>query len=284
MRDFSGKVAFITGGGSGIGLGTAQAFLQAGMRVTLADLRQDHLDSALDTLHSGGWGSRVHAVCVDVTDRSALSKAAEECEATLGPLHVVVNNAGVGVEGPLLEATFADWDFGLGVNLGGVINGLQILVPKIRRHGRGGYLVNTSSVAAFVSMPPQLAIYATAKAAVVALSEAIRPALETESIGVSVLCPGPTHSNIHEINRNVPERHAMSAAFSAAGNRLAQRPASPLWMSPREVGDRVLCGMRNDQLYIITHGEWRDLARKRFETLLDAMTMETNPALLTSMR
>jgi len=283
-RDFAGKVAFVTGGGSGIGLGIAQAFLGAGMRVMLADLRQDHLDAAIDHLRSQGFRSEVRAVRVDVTDRSAMAAAADECERTLGPSHVIVNNAGVGLEGPILDAAFADWDFGLGVNLGGVINGLQTFVPRIRRHGQGGYVVNTASLAAFVTMPSHLAIYAAAKAAVVALSEALRPELERESIGLSVLCPGPVRSNIHELSRNVPAGFELSPAFQVASETLARRTPSPMWMHPDEAGRRVLSGMRNNQLYLITHGEWRESVRTRFDAIMAAMPMEMNPDLIASLR
>jgi NAD(P)-dependent dehydrogenase (short-subunit alcohol dehydrogenase family) len=284
VRDFTDEVALITGGGSGIGLGMARAFLAAGMRVMIADLRQDHLDAAMESLSSPSHRSRICAAQLDVTDRRAMAAIADECERVLGPLHVIVNNAGVGVEGPVLEAQFSDWDFGLDVNLGGVINGLQIFLPRIRRHGRGGYVVNTASLAAFVTMPSHLAIYAAAKAAVVALSESIRADLARESIGVSVLCPGPVRSNIHELTRNVPANRALSPAFQRAAENLAQRTVSTLWMSPDEVGGRVLSGIRNNQLHIITHGEWRDSAATRFEAILAAMPTDTNPDLIASLR
>jgi short-subunit dehydrogenase len=226
----------------------------------------------------------VTAARLDVTDREAMVSIADQCERDVGPLHVVVNNAGVGIEGPILEAQFRDWDFGLGVNLGGVINGLQIFVPRIRRHGQGGYVVNTASLAAFVTMPSHLAIYAAAKAAVVALSEAIRPELERESIGLSILCPGPVRSNIHELTRNVPPGHSLSPAFQRAGEALARRSVSALWMSPDEVAQQVLTGMRKNQLHIITHGEWREAVQMRLGAVLAAMPTDTNPDLIASLR
>jgi len=153
MRDLRGKVAFITGGGSGIGLGVARAFVNEGMNVVLADLRQDHLDAASAAFASTGRSRNVHTIRLDVTDRDAMAAAALETERVFGKLHVLMNNAGVGIEGPFRDATYADWDFALGVNLGGVINGIQTFLPRIRAHGEGGHVINTASLAALVAMP-----------------------------------------------------------------------------------------------------------------------------------
>ncbi|MGH8260904.1 MAG: SDR family NAD(P)-dependent oxidoreductase, partial [Steroidobacteraceae bacterium] len=147
MKDLRDKVAFVTGGASGIGLGVVKAFLGAGMRVVVADLRQDHLERALAQLGERGAKDRLHGVAVDVSDRAAMARAAEETVKRFGKAHVLVNNAGVGIEGPLRRATYDDWDFGLGVNLGGVVNGLQAFLPHIRAHGEGGHVVNTASLA-----------------------------------------------------------------------------------------------------------------------------------------
>jgi NAD(P)-dependent dehydrogenase (short-subunit alcohol dehydrogenase family) len=279
MRDLSGKTAFVTGGASGIGLGMACAFVKAGMNVVIADLRQDHLDAARATLPRN-----VHAIRLDVTDRAAMAAAADECERVFGKLHVLVNNAGVGAEGPLRQATFDDWDFSLGVNLGGVVNGIQILLPRIRAHREGGHVVNTASLAALVTMPAHMVMYVTAKAGVLALSESIRTELVNENIGVTVLCPGPVKSNIHEAARNRPERYRTHSGFQQSEQQLGQRAISPLWMEPDEVGEMVLKAIRNDELYVITHGEWRDAARGRFDAMLAAMPEKTNPDLIASLR
>ena len=191
MKDFQGRTAFITGGASGIGLGIAGAFVDEGMNVVIADLRQDHIDDALAEFESRGKADRVHAIRLDVTDREAMAAAADETERVFGKPHVLVNNAGVGLQGPLSGITYEDWDFGLGVMLGGVINGVQTFLPRIRAHGEGGYIVNTASLAALVPMPADFVIYVTAKAGVVNLSESIRSEVLAENIGVSVLCPGP---------------------------------------------------------------------------------------------
>jgi NAD(P)-dependent dehydrogenase (short-subunit alcohol dehydrogenase family) len=284
VKDVQGKTAVITGGASGIGLGIAKSFVNAGMNVVLADLRPDHLDSALAGFKAQGKSANVHAVRLDVTDRPAMGAAADETERVFGKIHVIVNNAGVGIEGPLKDATYDDWDFGMGVNLGGVINGVQTFVPRIRKHGEGGHVVNTASLAALVTMPANMVMYVTAKAAVVALSESIRTELTQENIGVTVLCPGPVKSNIHELEQNRPTRFTQSNAFAESAKRLGKRTVSPLWMEPEEVGGMILNAVRNDTLYVITHGEWRPAVVSRFEALLAAMPERVNPDLIASLR
>jgi NAD(P)-dependent dehydrogenase (short-subunit alcohol dehydrogenase family) len=280
VKELNGKVAFVTGGGSGIGLGIAGAFANAGMKVVLADLRQDHLDSALAEFARRGQAKSVHAIRLDVTDRAAMAAAADETERIFGKVHVLVNNAGIGIQGPFKGITFADWDFGMAVNLGGVINGLQTFLPRIRAHGEGGHVVSTASLAALVPMPAPFVTYVAAKAAVVAISETIRGELMQENIGVSVLCPGPIRTNIHEVSRNRPAKFGVGDAFrdnEAAG---ATKVPFPSMMEPSEVGALVLEAVRNDELYIITHGEWRPMAEMRHAAIIAAMPQKLDPALV----
>ena len=284
MQDLQGKVAFVTGGASGIGLGIGKRFVEAGMKLVIADLRQDHIDEAVAWFEERQQGRNVHAIRLDVTDRAAMAAAADEAETVFGKVHVVVNNAGVGIEGPLKEATYEDWDFGMGVNLGGVINGVQTFVPRIRAHGEGGHVVSTASLAGLVVMPSQMAMYVTAKAAVIAFMEAIRGELAQEGIGVSVLCPGPIKSNIHQLAQNRPQGFQASAAFQAAAERLGERQVSDLWMEPEQVGDMVLKAIRNDELYIITHGEWRDAVTARYQAQMAAMPEAVHEGLMQSLR
>ena len=280
MKDVQGKVAFITGGASGIGLGIATALADAGANVVLADLRQDHIDEALAAFAKRGQARQAHALRVDVTNRDAMAGAAAEAERVFGKVHILVNNAGVGIQGPFRGITYADWDFGLAVNLGGVINGLQTFLPRIRAHGEGGHIVNTASLAALVPMPARFVIYVTAKAAVVALSEAIRTELREENIGVSVLCPGPVRTNIHELSRNRPPQFGVGDAFREAEEHGETRMEFPSVMEPREVGEKVLHAVRNDELYIITHGEWRAMAEARHAAILAAMPEKMDPTLV----
>jgi NAD(P)-dependent dehydrogenase (short-subunit alcohol dehydrogenase family) len=280
MKDVRGKVAFITGGASGIGLGIAGACVEAGMKVVLADLRQDHIDTALADFAQRGQAKSVHALRVDVTDRAAMAAAADEVERVFGKLHVLVNNAGVGIQGPFSGVTYADWDFGLAVNLGGVINGLQTFLPRIRAHGEGGHVVNTASLAALVPMPGPFVIYVAAKAAVVAISETLRTELAPQNIGVSVLCPGPVRTNIHELSKNRPAQFGVGDAFRAAEEAGATHVPFPSMMEPADVGALVLNAVRNDELYVITHGEWRAMAEARHTALIAAMPEKLDPALV----
>jgi NAD(P)-dependent dehydrogenase (short-subunit alcohol dehydrogenase family) len=284
MQDVRGKVAFVTGGASGIGLGIAQALVDAGARVVIADLRRDHLARAQHTFASRQQSASIHAIHLDVTDRNGFAAAAEETEQVFGKVQILVNNAGVGIEGPLKEATYVDWDFGLGVNLGGVVNGLQTFLPRIRALGQGGHVVNTASLAALVTMPPKMAMYVAAKAAVLALTEAIRAELAEEHIGVTVLCPGPVRSNIHELAKNRPERFAPNAAFQEVALRLGERAPSELWMDPAEVGLMILKAIHNDELYVITHGEWRAQMIARQEAILAATPDRVVPGLIETLR
>jgi NAD(P)-dependent dehydrogenase (short-subunit alcohol dehydrogenase family) len=284
MKDLRDKVAFVTGGASGIGFGIVKALLGAGANVVMADLREDHLDAALGELARRGLRERSHGVKLDVSDRAGMERAAAEVEQRFGKVHVLVSNAGVGIEGPLRRATYDDWDFGLGVNLGGVINGIQTFVPRIRAHGEGGHVVNTASLAGLVWMPSFMTIYTTSKAAVIALSECLRDDLIPDHIGVSVLCPGPVKSNIHEAGRNRPERFSGSSGFAEAEAQLARRVASPLWMDPEAVGEKVLRAIRNEDFYIITHGEWRDAFMQRAQAIAEAMPKDVNPDLIRSLR
>ena len=280
MKEVRGKTAFVTGGGSGIGLGIAGAFVNAGMKVVLADLRQDHLDAALGEFRERGQGQSVHGIRLDVTDRAAMAAAADETERVFGKLHVLVNNAGVGIQGPFKGITYADWDFGLAVNLGGVVNGLQTFLPRIRAHGEGGHVVSTASLAALVPMPAQFVTYVAAKAAVVRISECIREELAQENIGVSVLCPGPIRTNIHEVARNRPAAFGVGDAFRATEQAGGTKVPFPSMMEPAEVGALVLNAIRNDQLYIITHGEWRPMGEARHAAIIAAMPEKVDPALV----
>jgi NAD(P)-dependent dehydrogenase (short-subunit alcohol dehydrogenase family) len=266
MEEVAGRTAFVTGGASGIGLGITEAFVAAGMNVVIADLRPDHVETALERLTRDGRGESVHAIELDVTDRERFARAADEAEGVFGNLHVLCNNAGMGILGPVTDARYDDWDWGLGVLLGGAVNGIQTFLPRMRAHGEGGHIVNTSSMAAVIPVPGA-AIYTTAKAGVVGLSEALRSDLAGEGIGVSAFCPGPVQTNIREGGRTRPERYTDSG-YLELERQLEERPNSPLWMDPRECGERVLAGIRSDDLYIFTHREFREGAEERFRAML----------------
>jgi NAD(P)-dependent dehydrogenase (short-subunit alcohol dehydrogenase family) len=194
MQNLPGKTAFVTGGASGIGLGIAKALLAAGMNVVIADIRDDHLAEATAEL-SGG--DKVLAIKLDVTDRADFARAADATEAKFGKIHILCNNAGVAVVGPTELATFADWDWVMNVNVGGAINGVTTMLPRILSHGEGGHIVNTCSMSGLVPVGGTT-IYSTGKAALVTMMECMRPELEARGVICSAFCPGAVQSRMPE--------------------------------------------------------------------------------------
>jgi NAD(P)-dependent dehydrogenase (short-subunit alcohol dehydrogenase family) len=271
MRDLEGRTAFITGGASGIGLGMAKVFAKAGMQVAIADIREDHLDQAMEQFSSTNF--RILPIRLDVADRAAFSRAADETERMFGPVHVVCNNAGINMFAPMDECTFDDWDWIMGVNLGGVINGIQTFIPRLKKHGEGGHIVNTASMAAFIT-GPGAGIYTATKFAVRGLTESLRWNLAPLNIGVSVLCPGLVNSAIHESDKVRPE--ALSKNVGPVDHAFMSRLADihKVGMDPVEVGEKVLAGIRRNDLYIFPHPEFKDELREIFDEVLAALPEE----------
>ena len=270
IESFEGKTAFVTGGASGIGLGIAKVLAERGARVVMADLRQDHIDDALAEFAGGGRSNQVTALQLDVTNREAYREAAQRMEAEFGGIDILVNNAGVGLEGPVTQATYADYDFGFGVNVGGVINGFVEFLPQMITHGRGGHIVSTASLAAEVVMPPHLAIYGASKAAVCHFCEAAKPELAEHGIGVSILLPGPVKSRIHETQTNRPEHLREGSGYKESEAKLSRRIVGDNWMEPEQAGELVADGILADRTYIVTHGFYKDAMRARAEAVLAA--------------
>jgi len=182
-------------------------------------------------------------------------------------VHVLVNNAGVGVTGPVREATYDDWDWGMDVNLGGVLNGIIEFLPRLNAHGEGGHIISTSSMAAVV--PMQVAsIYITAKSAVLGLMEVLRGELRKDGISTSAFCPGPVQTNISASGELRPDKYRNEAGLQKYEKQLSERPNSPHWMSLEECGERVLQGLRNDDLFIFTHREFKEGFAERCEKML----------------
>ncbi|MGH8261228.1 MAG: SDR family NAD(P)-dependent oxidoreductase [Steroidobacteraceae bacterium] len=271
MRDVAGRVAFITGGASGLGFGMAQAFCAAGMKVAIADIRQDHLDEAIEHFTRSGKRQSVHPIRVDVADRQAMASAADETEKVFGKVHVVCNNAGINLFNDIAAATYEDWDWVLGVNLGGVVNGVHAFIPHLRRHGEGGHIVNTASMAAFIS-GPNAGIYTCSKFAVRGLSEALRYSVAPHGINVSVVCPGLVDSQIYESDRLRPAHLAASSGVADAQfmTRLAELHHRA-GMPPLEAGERVLRGILRNDFYIFTHPEFKEELREIFDEALTAI-------------
>jgi NAD(P)-dependent dehydrogenase (short-subunit alcohol dehydrogenase family) len=273
MQDLAGKVAFITGGASGIGLGMANAFVNAGMKVVISDFRMDHLDESAEYFRQKGQEENVYQLKLDVTDREAFAFAAEETEQVFGKVHILCSNAGVGVLGPVKLAKFGDWDWVLSVMIGGVVNGIQVFLPRILKHGEGGHIVTTSSMGGVLPLA-ESPIYSTAKAAVIGMCEAMRGELAEDNIGVSAFCPGPVATNIGEVARMRPEKYREDSGYAEKEAALAQRVNSPNWMSIEECGERVLHGIRRNDLYIFTHREFKEGVAERMEAILASFPNE----------
>lgn len=259
MQDLTGKVAFITGGASGMGLAMARSFSAAGMKVVIADIE----DSALETVAQefAATNADVLTLKVDVSDRAAMEQAAQAAEEAYGNVHVVCNNAGVAVGGSIADMTYEDWDWVMKVNLDGVINGVQTFVNRLLAHGEGGHIINTASMAGHMAIP-RLSVYNTTKFAVVGLSEAMRQDLAEHGIGVSVLCPGVVNTGIFDSGRNRPAE--LTGASDTAsmvltdGSSDEERQAQLAAMiedalDPAVVGDMVLDAIVNNDAYIFTH-------------------------------
>jgi NAD(P)-dependent dehydrogenase (short-subunit alcohol dehydrogenase family) len=267
MQNLAGKTAFITGGASGIGLGIAKALLGAGMNVVIADIRDDHLSEAQAEL---GTPERVLALKLDVTDRAAFARAADAAEQRFARVHVLCNNAGVAVVGPTALATYADWDWVMGVNLGGTINGIVTFLPRMLRHGEGGHIVNTASMSGLVPHPGAT-IYAASKGASVHLMECMRGELEPQGIICSAFCPGAVQSNIAEAARTRPAALADTGYAEADRARQGLGQFFHLFQTKEQVGQRVLQGILNDELYIMTHSEFREGIEDRAQAMCAAV-------------
>jgi NAD(P)-dependent dehydrogenase (short-subunit alcohol dehydrogenase family) len=268
MKDIEGKVAFVTGGANGAGFGMAQVFSKNGMKVVIADIRQDSLDRAMAHFRSD---RNVHPIRLDVADRKGFASAADEAERVFGKVHVLCNNAGINLFVPIEECTYNDWDWVMGVNFGGVVNGVQTFVPRIQKHGEGGHIVNTASMAAF--LPSAAAgIYTASKYAVRGLSEALRLSLYRYNIGVSVFCPGLINSMIYESEKLRPQQFASPENTAKSQETMNILPEiHKAGMDPEEVGKKVLAGIRRNDLYIFSHPEFKDELREIFNEVLHAL-------------
>ncbi len=267
MKDLAGKTAIVTGGGSGIGLGITRALLGAGMNVAVGDVHEGHLREARQALDNH---PRLMALGLDVTDRVDYQQFAQQVESRFGGIHLLVNNAGVAISGPVEAATAEDWDWVLGVNLNGVINGLVTVLPRILCHGEGGHIVNTASTSGLLPHPGA-AIYVTSKAAIIGLSESLRCELEPRGVVVSVFCPGPVASRIGQSHKTRAGRQDKSGAEAPASGTKGSEAMMSLLMDPVQVGEIVREGIERDYLYILTHNEHRSGLEERLQAIVAAM-------------
>lgn len=270
MEELSGKVAVVTGAASGIGLALARGFVGQGMRVVLADIESDALDKAVADLPEGA--DVVGLVC-DVSDPEAVEGLRDAALDHFGAVHVVCNNAGVSTGGPVWSHSPADWEWVLGVNLYGVVNGVRAFTPLLIEQGEG-HIVNTASMAGLTS-PPFMGVYNVTKHAVVTLSETLYGDLQlagATGVGVSVLCPGWVRTRIHEAGRNRPDGDGASEAERSqlADPAMREYIASVIagGLDPDDVAATVIEAIRTDRFYILTHPEWMPAVTARVEHIV----------------
>lgn len=266
IRDFAGKVAFITGGASGIGLALGRALAEAGCRVMLADIEEAALTDAVGSLKE--TGQEIRGVACDVTDPASVECAAEQAVAAFRNVHILCNNAGVAGGSGTDTISLDSWRWVIDVNLMGVVHGLRAFLPHIRAHGEGGHIVNTASMAGMLSGGGMgLSPYSASKYAVVAISEGLRAELEPHSIGVTVLCPGYVRTRIVEAARNRQPRYGRHVATrrNAAVTEMVNAG-----IDPQTVAARVLAAIRDDELYCFTHPDYRPAVEDRFAAILAA--------------
>lgn len=279
MKEFKDKVAVVTGGASGIGRAMAERFAAEGMKIVLADIEQDTLDSAESEMKAKG--SAVLAVRTDVSRAEDVEALAKRTIDAFGAVHVVCNNAGVAVGGLSWQQTTKDWEWFLGANLWGVIHGIRVFVPIMLQQGTEGHVVNTASGAGLHTRP-WLSMYCATKHAVVALSEVLHYdlALSGSKVKVSVLCPATVNTQIADSERNRPaqlENEPGQEAKSPQMEAMEQmfRQLLTTGLSPEQVADHVFSAIRDERFYIITHPETKDRVRARMEDILE----ERNPTL-----
>ncbi|MDR0863042.1 MAG: SDR family NAD(P)-dependent oxidoreductase [Oscillospiraceae bacterium] len=281
MKTLQGKTAFITGAASGIGLGIAKACAKHGANIVIADIRRPAIDEALTWFKDRGFPA--HGIVLDVTSREQYAAAADEAESVFGNIHILVNNAGVEVpSGKIYNAAFKDADFIFSVNIGGILNGIITVVPRIVSHGEEGHVIATSSMAG-MSVVPGAGLYNTTKQATIGMMESLASDLVGTNVGASAFCPGPVQSNLSQTSLVVrPDALKTEAAppppppppiptddTHTAGFVAHQMPDfSRAFIPAEEAGERVVRGILRGDLYIVTHPEFRNGVKARGDAMV----------------
>lgn len=268
MEEITGRVALITGGASGVGFGQAQVFGRLGCRIAIVDVRQAALDEA--TLRLRDEGIDVYAATLDIRDRDAWTAVVDGVEAHFGdPVTLLFNTAGVNGFGPLERATYADFDWIIGVNFGGVVNGMQTVLPRMIAAGRGGHIVSVASMAGFQGSPAA-AIYAASKAAVINLMESYAMSLPAYGIGVSLLCPASVRSDIANALERRPTDLAEGSSFSDDPRFVdLQRQLYAQGMEPVQLAEHVRDAIEHDRFWVLPFTETREGLRAHFDSVID---------------
>jgi NAD(P)-dependent dehydrogenase (short-subunit alcohol dehydrogenase family) len=269
MQDLAGKAAVITGAASGIGAGIAHALGEAGMDLVLADVETGPLGETAEELAT--YGVRILPVRTDVTDRAAVAALADTAYGELGRVDVLCSNAGVGAFPAIADATAADWDWVLAVNLGGAVNCLLAFLPRMRDAPGEQHIVLTASIAGLT--PLNMTIYATTKYALVGMGESLaqESLAHGYGIGVSILCPGGVETNFGTSDRNRPDRGVGNAAPPQTSRSRGSDPEGRyVPMDPKEVGRHVRDAILHDNLYVLTHAHTRELVDARHARIAEA--------------
>ncbi len=260
MDTFEGRGAVITGGASGIGFATAQRLARSGASVVLADIERPALDQAVTRLRAERLDA--HGVVCDVCHLDEVGRLADEAFRLLGRVHVVFNNAGIAVSGPITQMTHDDWRWVIDVDLWGPIHGVEIFLPRLLEQGEGGHLLFTSSCAGLVANVG-LAPYSVAKFGVVALAEALAREVKADGIGVSVLCPMLVATNIADSERNRGADYGAVAKQAVSGPDTATEGVLDVDDVARLTVEAILA----NRLYVLPHQASRASIRRRFERI-----------------
>ncbi len=262
MNEFRGKTAVVTGGAGGIGRAMALTFAGEGMNVVIADVEME--TAAKTAAEVEAKGVRCITVETDVSSRASVGNLADRAFAEMGGVHVLCNNAGVVSMGPAHQLTDHDWDWVIGVDLLGVIYGIQAFLKRMVDQDEACHIVSTASIAGLVAHQG-IAPYNVAKFGVVALTETLRIDLGETKVSASVLCPGGVRTRIMESDRNRPQDLGGPGDFEA---RAGAMPPDPI--DPMVVGQRVLAAIKADAPYIVTHKEQKAMVEGRFNPILEA--------------
>jgi NAD(P)-dependent dehydrogenase (short-subunit alcohol dehydrogenase family) len=274
LKDFNGKVAVITGGASGIGLGLATVLAGRGARVAIGDVEDEALAQAAEGLASIGGRDKVIGVHTDVSRYESVESLRDRVLEQFGHVDLLFNNAGVCTFNPVTEVTLPDWNWVLGVNLWGPIHGVRAFLEAMLEQDTEGHIINTASLAGVIRGSRIITPYSVAKHGVVALSEALREELRERGakIGVTVLCPAHVRSNAWNADRNRPggpeRRSATGEAWRAAGAAVAK--AGPNALLPTDFANLVLQAVESNQFWVFTDPTMRPGLADRFTEILDA--------------